>query len=218
MAIWTGMRGAGRASKPPSRARRSTRNGTVFAVYVDGPEKSGALFGEQTSMFRDLTSLGKELDVDVTVLTPGYARTRNGWRWDESGARWESVAMAYPDVVIRRSGSFRHASPRTVQADLRHFASAQRLHTLPREISNKWTFYQKMNDHASIRHALPHTHVANGPEHVLRALSRYEDVYLKPLNGAQGVGVVRVMVEDGEPVALYEQRIPPPVKGVRRFG
>ncbi|MCL6516242.1 YheC/YheD family protein [Alicyclobacillus sp.] len=165
-------------------------------------------FGEQTRMFADLWRIGQGLGVEVVVLVPGYARTGRGYLYDHAADRWRPDSVPLPSVVYRRSGSFR-APAALVREDLALFHRRGVLHTLPRAVSNKWTFYRLLTADAALQRYVPWSRLASGPQDVYRALLEVSDVYVKPLGGAQGISVYRLRWKGAEGEARWEERIVP---------
>lgn len=176
-----------------------------FGVYANQEPDEERRFGEQTQMFVELSAYGREQGVDVVVLTPGYSTSKRGWRYDPDDRRWRQMFVPLPDVVLRRSGTFRHVSPNLVKTDLVYLKSEGRLHSLPRECSNKWTFHRIMHESSDLRKYLPVTQLATSATDIIRFLRLHKDVYVKPLNGAQGVFIHRLTWRNRLPVAVWEQ-------------
>ncbi|MCL6548524.1 MAG: YheC/YheD family protein [Alicyclobacillus sp.] len=199
---------------PAWTSRRPTSAGLSqfvrLGLYADVLDSGERPFGEQTRLFTDLARIGREMGVEVVVLSPGYAATHTGWRWEgTSGHGWVRAVLSVPDVVIRRSGAFRAAPEQVVVRDLALFKRCGRLHSLPRRCSNKWFLHRLFQSVPNLRGSLPDCALASGARDLVQFLKRYGDIYLKPLAGAQGVSVYRLRTRGDALLAAWDERIVP---------
>ncbi|KPV39860.1 YheC/YheD family protein [Alicyclobacillus ferrooxydans] len=185
------------------------RLGPCLGIYVTRERNEQRMFGEQTRMLEELTQYGNERGIDVVVLTPGFVGDERGWRFDPRTGKWELSQTTVPDIILRRSGRF-HEPATKVNADLRAFQQAGRLHSLPRNSSNKWTFYRVMEENAKLRRYVPATMKVASWQQLKIALARLKDAYLKPINGAQGICIHRLYLETPKVIrVLKEERVVP---------
>ncbi|OFW80174.1 MAG: hypothetical protein A2201_03670 [Alicyclobacillus sp. RIFOXYA1_FULL_53_8] len=182
--------------------------GPCLGVYSHIESSSERPFGEQTKLFVDLTRLGRQEGVDVVVLTPGFQRAQQGWRYIEQKRRWIRESIPNPDVVIRRSGAFPAQVIRQVAEDLMAFKVAGKLHTLPRICGNKWSLYQVLRQDPYLSSRIPATEVANSAAGVVKIVAAKRDVYVKPLTGAQGVGIFHLLLRGGSLGVTWERKNP----------
>jgi hypothetical protein len=175
----------------------------IYATLYPGNSR---LFGDQTRMFAELVRYGEESGVDVAVLSPGYRRTSLGWRYDAETGSWRKEHVPLPDVVLRRSGRFFCASSDLAPEDLDYFKTQGVLRTLPRSCSNKWAFYRMVSKSPRLRRYLPTTRLVESPADILRFLSEYGDIYIKPVNGMRGESVHRLYLRGDTLVVAWEER------------
>lgn len=184
--------------------------GPCLGVYSSLDSQGDRPFGEQTNLFRDLVHLGAQKGVDVVILTPGYVRTQQGWRYDQELKRWVLKPIRQPDVIIRRSGTFSPQSLPQVVQDLNSFKSEGKLHTLPRVCGNKWSLYQVMKSDPELARRFPQTVLARSAREVYRLVQQKGDVYIKPVAGAQGVQVYHLFLQGNKVVASWEKKVRSP--------
>lgn len=185
------------------------RVGPCVGFYVTQEGPLTRPFGEQSRMLEDLVDIGAEYGVDVVVITPGFSKQPNGWRYDRTARAWKEETVPFPDIVIRRSGRFREPTS-LVAADLGLMGRMGRLHSLPRASSNKWTFYQSVRSNASIRKYLPSTQRVQSASQLYALIEQMGDVYLKPVAGAQGISIKRLCLrKDGSIRVTEERRVVP---------
>ncbi|SFU76318.1 Glutathione synthase/RimK-type ligase, ATP-grasp superfamily [Alicyclobacillus macrosporangiidus] len=189
-------------------AEEAEGDGVRLGLYVNVEPNRTRPFGEQTRMCADLWRVGQAYGVEVVVLPPGYARHGRGFLYDPARDRWQAGKIALPDVVLRRSGSFR-AAPARVREDLALFVRRGVLHTLPRAVSNKWTFYRLLTGDRQLQPFAPWTRLAHNVQDVYDALLQAPDVYVKPLAGAQGISIYRVRRSAAGGDVRWEERVVP---------
>lgn len=175
-----------------------------LGLYTDLTPNPERLFGEQTSLFTDLAKMGADKGVEVVILTPGYTNDNLGWRLLKG--KWTRGPVTMPDIVLRRTGTFRKAVLTTVATDLGRFRRSGRLHTLPRVCGNKWTILSQFRNSAALRPYLPETRTANSGVEVFRHLQRLGDVYAKPFAGAQGISVYHISKVGAGAKVHFERR------------
>ncbi|RIV29324.1 hypothetical protein D2Q93_00280 [Alicyclobacillaceae bacterium I2511] len=181
------------------------RLGPCVGVYVRKEENPHRPFGEQTWLLSDLIQIGRQMGVDVIVLTPGFMRERMGWRYENKGHRWILGPVPYPDLVFRRSGAFPQQELEAT-VDLQRFRTEGRLHTLPRICGDKWQFYQDMRHNPQLTAYLPRSARATSAAHAWALLQQFRDVYIKPLQGAQGISVIHLVWQQNQALAFWEDR------------
>lgn len=179
-------------------------SGASLGLYTELMPNPERRFGEQTSMFTDLAVMGAERGIEVVALTPGYATSQSGWKFQQG--TWQWCELSLPKVILRRSGSFRGASMKEAEKDLSLFRRMRRLHTLPRICGNKWAILSQFRKVKSLSGYLPQTFDAVSADDVLRCLDAQKDVYIKPLAGAQGISVYHVRKGNHGFRVRYERR------------
>lgn len=165
--------------------------GPCLGIFVTAEPSIERRFGEQTGLLEDISRLAYRRGLDVVVITPGFSGTGRGWRFEPGDGIWRYEPAPLPDVVLRRSGRF-HETEAKVSTDLKWFEKSGRLHSLPRMCSNKWTFYQSVRSDMKIRPHLPLTREVTSGAELLQAVSEFQDIYVKPVNGAQGAFIHRL--------------------------
>lgn len=180
--------------------------GPCLGVYVTRESSGQRLFGEQTVLLRDLSQIGHQCGIDIVVLTPGFREHGQGWRFDEGHNQWLRMPIPLPHLVLRRSGRFRE-SGKLVQQDLIYLEQLGILHTLPRQISNKWTFYRIACRRKEVCRYLPLTRRVTSGRDLKIAIGELGDVYLKPVGGAQGAAIHRMIRSRNGVKVIRERRL-----------
>lgn len=191
----------------PMRAQEMPR----LAVYVEHYGAKGRLFGEQTRMLEELTTLGEERNVDVCVWSPGSLTKQRAYRFDGRRQQWMVEAVDLPHVVLRRSGVFARGKFHLARTELDSFRKMKLLHTLPTEHSDKWALARMAANSSRLASFCPETACVQSPETAYALLAEWPQSYLKSRRGSQGKGVFRVSSQKNELFIEWHERFSPSV-------
>jgi glutathione synthase/RimK-type ligase-like ATP-grasp enzyme len=135
---------------------------------------------------------GRKLGLDVYVFTPMdvnekkqriYAieyDPKKGWT-----RRWRH----FPDMIYDRCRIQKSARFTQLLQFRRRYGH---LMFLNRPLRNKWTIYEVLSRRSEFKKYLPETHLFHGYSDVHQMLKKTSVVYLKPINGTGGRGILRV--------------------------
>lgn len=184
------------------------RLGPVVAILTvrrrnAGP-RSPRLFGVRNLDIRQLMRHAGRLGLMAFAVSPEGVHPERDWveGYVLAGRRWALVKYPIPDVVYdriqarswerrpkaRRAKAFFRSSP-----DVKYFNEG---------FFDKWSLYQKMSSHPDLAEFLPVTRQLTGPESLKAFLKEHGSTFLKPTEGSQGKGIVRVRKIKG----MYEWR------------
>lgn len=148
---------------------------------------------EERHIYERMITEGRKLGLDVYVFTPADVHAGNGMihalHYSPEQRKWFRRWRSFPNVIfdrcrIQKSARFRQ---------LVSFRSRYRkLLFLNRPLRNKWTIHKVLHDRREFRQHLPETQLIHGLQDVQRMLARHQTVYLKPINGTGGRGILRV--------------------------
>lgn len=150
-------------------------------------------FGGQDPYYRTLLSHLRDLNGIGFVFSPKdidweNQRIRGCYPGEKDGV-WHFAWFPYPDAVYNRyfgspSGvRSRDIMQRFAETDVRCFNTS---------IGNKWVVYRQLSNHADIKPHLPATELLTGEGNLTNLLRRYRTVYVKPVKGCRGQGILRV--------------------------
>ncbi|HBE77140.1 MAG TPA: hypothetical protein DDW65_05080 [Firmicutes bacterium] len=105
----------------------------------------------------------------------GYDPIRNGWREGE---------FPYPSAIYRTVGLSEEWK--------NHFLSAIGDNIFNSRYFNKWQMYQWFSNDRVLSPHIPYTVLYSSPQDVLAMLEKFQKVYLKPVSGLRGHGIVRI--------------------------
>ncbi len=176
------------ARKPEQRA--------VIAILTMDDETKG--FRGNPRNFIDLIRTGKEMDALVYVTIPRHLhhrlhnRTIPGYTYDFDKERWIEGTFPQPHVVYNRIPNYKDESlplvQQTIQACLQH----PRIHFFNPGFFNKWTLCQWLYSSKKARTYVPATQKLSSGEQLGRMLIKHPVIYLKPMRGKAGLGIMKV--------------------------
>lgn len=148
---------------------------------------------EERDYFKKLTIRGQKLGLSIIVFTPADVNRQEqriyGHVYDINRKRWIRMRAPIPHFIFDRC----RYQPNARFKQLQSFrARYPHLHYLNRPLANKWHMHNVLSQHGSIRAHLPATRRMNGSADVLAMLGKNSCVYLKPINGTGGRGILRI--------------------------
>ncbi|MFD0716459.1 YheC/YheD family protein [Paenibacillus sp. GCM10027626] len=148
---------------------------------------------EERPIYQKMTSAGKSIGLDVFVFTPqdvNYKQNRiHAMVYNPETKSWTRKWRTFPHMIydrcrIQRSRRFEQ---------LLHFRKKYgHLTFLNRVLRNKWTVYKTMRADERFRKHLPATTMYDSIQDVLLMLRKYPIVFLKPIGGTGGRGILRI--------------------------
>ncbi|UHA72417.1 YheC/YheD family endospore coat-associated protein [Paenibacillus sp. 481] len=148
---------------------------------------------EERSIYQKMITLGKQIGLNVFVFTPQDVdesnRRINAMCYHPESDRWHYRWMKFPHMIFDRcrlQNSYRFEQLRKFRAKYNN------LLFLNRPLRNKWTIHQVLSTLPSIRQHLPVTRLYTCVQDVQRMIKQEPLVYLKPINGTGGRGILRI--------------------------
>lgn len=160
--------------------------------------RRGPRYGEHEPFFRSLTRIGPRLGVAAFMFGPrdvDWSR-RQVYGYTHVGAgparRWRRAVYPLPDVVYDRIQT-RRAEYRPKFAAFRERLSR----SVPAWFNqtgffDKWRMHVELSRNERLRRYLPETALYGGLHDLERFLSAYRTVYVKPVGGSLGLGIIRL--------------------------
>lgn len=157
----------------------------IMAVYMSGKKL------EELTYFRQLCLQGEKLGVDVYVFTPEdehpTKRAVHALTYDNQ--RWVKKWIALPNVIYDRC---RYQSSEKFY-QLRAFRSKHpELNYLSRPLTNKWAMHDILSSSPKLKKHMPQTVKFHGAKDLKTQLSKHPLLFLKPINGTGGRGILRL--------------------------
>jgi hypothetical protein len=167
----------------------------VSRVYQSNSEK---LFGATTAFCREMTEACKLYGAAVFFCTPddlqGSSDTIKGWHY--SGGRWVRSTFPVPHVLYNRLTSRRYENLSNVQQFIQHARSKHRTTLFNEKYLNKTEVFDALRKEAGLQTYLPESHLLRSFSTLKSMCSKYSTVFLKPITGSLGKGIIRVRKQD----------------------
>ncbi|WP_126427171.1 YheC/YheD family protein [Brevibacillus marinus] len=148
--------------------------------------------------FRQLLRVGRELGAAVFLFSPGdvnpKSRKVKGIVLSSDG-KWAGRWFRWPDVVIDRYWY----APKPGFKDYAAFRTKPYFLYANSRFANKWRAHEVLYRNEQLRKWLPETQLYTGQASTLKEmLRRHRVVYLKPINGTGGRGILRIERKGGQ--------------------
>lgn len=180
--------------------------GPVIGVMVSRvlPSQPSNLFGSITAFCQEMSDACKQLGAFVyffspKALQPG-SRTIEGW--SRSG-RWYKAAFPVPDVIQNRLTTRKLENKPSVQQFLKEAKMRYNTFIFNETFLNKNEVFDALKHDASLSHYLPESHLIR-QVHILKSMcARYSSVFLKPVRGSLGKGIIKITRNPGGGYVCY---------------
>ncbi|SDT27479.1 Glutathione synthase/RimK-type ligase, ATP-grasp superfamily [Paenibacillaceae bacterium GAS479] len=160
----------------------------ILTLYLDD---KGTL--EERSVYQQMITAGKKMGLEAFVFTPAdvdFEKNRiHAQFYNTTSKSWTHKWTSFPHMIYDRC-RIQH-SHRFEQ--LRKFRSRYgHLTFLNKPLRNKWTVYKTLSSQKRFQNKQPFTMLYTGHKDLNEMLSRYPLVFLKPINGTGGRGILRI--------------------------
>ena len=194
------------------RADEVLRLGPVLAILAYRTGKPSRFYGEQTSFLKKLITIGRAMKMLVYVFSPDDVNWEKGiingysLAGDSPEETWQQSVYPFPDVIYDR-GLFPPGDHRREAALLRkRFRSSAAVKYFNPAFFGKWKTHRWLAEHPSLRLHLPDTLLIKSIRDVITMADRYQEIYLKPIGGSSGRGIIKISREqDG--TYICERRV-----------
>lgn len=176
---------------------RSLTAGPVIGVLMSrassDPDRP---FGDSTAFCRELTDACHQAGGLVYFFTPdgiGSGGTVSGWTY---AGRWRRGTYPTPDIVYNRLTTRKLENKPSVQHFFREVKSRYGGHVFNERYLDKTEVFQSLRGDPALSRVLPESHAFTGVEQLKSMLTRHQNVYLKPITGSLGNGIIHVVREN----------------------
>jgi hypothetical protein len=148
---------------------------------------------EERSVYEKMISAGKRIGIHVFVFTPQDVEDSRGrihaMIYNPESHSWSRRWVSFPNVIYDRCRIQKSARFQQLLVFRKRYSH---LAFLNRPLRNKWTVYRTLVRVSSFRSHLPVTRLYQSSDDVANLLKRFNTVYLKPINGTGGRGILRI--------------------------
>ncbi len=160
----------------------------ILTLYLN---KYGAL--EERPIYQKMTEAGLKLGLAIVVFTPEDVNfTKNliyAHIYNIDSKSWSRKWMAIPKVIFDRC---RIQRSHRYQLLLKFRARYRKLTFLNRPLRNKWTIHNVLSKDERFSPYLPKTRFISNTRDITEMLRKYSLIYLKPINGTGGRGILQI--------------------------
>ncbi|WP_335582141.1 YheC/YheD family protein [Paenibacillus yonginensis] len=174
---------------------RTLHLGPVIGVLIsrDYPGNPERPFGQITAFCREMTAAGQKQGAFVYFITPegieqGVSSIR-GWLLDKT---WRTAEFPVADVYYNRLTSRKLENKPSVQHFMREVKSRYRSHFFNEKYLDKTEVFDALQKDGRLVRYLPESHLHRGLASLKSMLSKYPVVFLKPVKGSLGKGIIRI--------------------------
>lgn len=124
--------------------------------------------------------------------------TITGYSYQPERKAWEAGEFAYPDVVMDRI----YPNNTEIHRKLENVIGPNRIFN-KKTMINKWEFFTTLKTDPVLREYLPDTQMFEYESDLNQFLVKYQGVFLKPLGGMKGKGIICVSAQGNELICRY---------------
>ena len=147
---------------------------------------------------RDYSKLHGAVVVFALDKVDMTSRLIEGYCYNPVKNYWQRGIFPYPSSIYRSIG--------LSEKWKNHFLSAIGDKVFNNHYFSKWKTYQWFSKDSEIKPHIPYTVLYESPQDVLDLLERFKEIYIKPVSGLRGRGIVQVSTENKSFVFKYRER------------
>lgn len=156
----------------------------------------GSTFRGNRENFKDIFLTGKKLGALVFVFTPASIdwekNSVRGFIYDEKQGVWAESEFPFPHVVYNRVPSRKEEMKDEVSSALTKISSMPGVTLFNMHFFNKQALFNSLGRLEQTQHFLPETRKLDTLTRLRSFCARYPVVYLKPVTGKAGKGIMRL--------------------------
>ncbi|MNI00528.1 Endospore coat-associated protein YheD [compost metagenome] len=182
-----------------SSGSRTLRLGPIIGVLVsrDHPDQPDRLFGPITMFCRELTNACHAQGAYVYFFTPealeSHSTSIQGWVYDEG---WRKLSLPIADVINNRLTTRKVENKPSVQHFLADVKSRYGTHFFNEKFLDKTEVFEALAQDATLQRYLPESHALKGFAILKKMCGTYNSVFLKPVRGSLGKGILRISKDE----------------------
>lgn len=170
--------------------------GPLIGVLVsrDYPDQPDRPFGGITMFCRELAEISRSQGAFVYFFTPSTIRSdlKNVEGWVFNGSYWNRMTLPAPDVVNNRLTSRKLENRPIVQQFFRDIKQRYGAAVFNEKFLDKSEVFEALSGDSSLQRYLPESHTLRNYTMLKSMCSRYPVVFLKPVRGSLGKGIIRL--------------------------
>ncbi|MFY0542900.1 YheC/YheD family protein [Brevibacillus sp. H7] len=171
--------------------------GPILGILTIG---DGLSFLGNKENFKDISLFGKKLGALVYVFTPDginwEGKIVRGYLYDDQQNEWIESVLPFPHVVYNRVPSRKAESSSEVDETLNRIARLKNVTLFNRHFFDKQSLFYMLEGRREVASYLPETRKLDTLARLRAFCATYPFVYLKPVLGKAGQGIMRLEYTD----------------------
>ncbi|MFC0214091.1 YheC/YheD family protein [Paenibacillus chartarius] len=167
---------------------------TVIAILTVADQKR--VFRGNKQNFIDIIRIGEELGAQVYVVTTADLKLTGdlflAYCYDFKARKWRRSPVTMPHVIYNRVPYRKLEMLPEVQQTIQMCLKSRKVQLFNPSFFNKWSLSEWLNRSAETRRFIPVTHQLTGSRQLEQLLNDHGTVYLKPVKGKAGRGIMRL--------------------------
>lgn len=182
--------------------------GPVIGVLIskDYPATPERPFGQITMFCRELVNACKQQGLYVYFFTPDHIGTNSsqfpGWVYENG---WKKITVPAADVFYNRLTSRKLENKPSVQHFLKEVKSKFGSHFFNEKFLDKTEVFDALAHDLALSRYLPESHLFKNYNMLRSMCAKYPVVFLKPIRGSLGKGIIRISKTEGGYQSLTAQ-------------
>lgn len=157
------------------------------------------LFRGNRSNFVDLINTGQQMGIVTYVVTvknlKPQAERMLGYTFRREDDTWVKAWYPRPSIIYNRIPQREDERLPSVKKKLAAISKQSDIRLFNRRFFNKWSLFQWLNENKATKSFIPETKRLTAPFVLGDLLKKHRLLYLKPVRGKAGVGIMTVMVQ-----------------------
>lgn len=190
--------GIGRSTELCLKYKPDTRMlsiGPVLGVMISRvyPDQEDRPFGPITAFCKELFDACRIYGAFAYFFTPDgigdSIETLEGWSYN---GKWQPSLFPAPDVVYNRLTSRKYENKPSVQHFVKEVKSRYDAHVFNEKYLNKTEVFEALAGDPALQKYLPESHLFKNYQMLKTMCGKYMVVFLKPITGSLGKGIIRI--------------------------
>lgn len=196
---------ASKAAENPSA--KSVTPVVAILTYRDGTR----IFRGNRFNFLELLRTAEEEGVTAYIVTHDHldlhSRTIKGYSYNASKKKWVQKERPFPNVVYNRIPYRKFEQLPEVQQLIQECLLHPRIRFFNPSFFSKWSLFEWLRDSRVTRNHIPETIKLSSAAEFARLVRTHKNVYLKPIKGKAGKGIMKVQRLEGKKAADGKYRL-----------
>lgn len=181
--------------------------GPMIGVMIsrEYPGNAEKPFGSATAFCKEMTEAGEQFGTLVFFFPPAAmhasASSVDGWSYAEG--KWAKKSFPIPNTIYNRLTSRKYENMANVQQFMKDVKSRNHTEIFNEKYLNKTEVFDALRKNVTLHGYLPESHLLRNYQMLKTMSSRYPVLFLKPITGSLGKGIIRVRKEEGGTYKCY---------------